>query len=69
MCVKTRRLDIALMCLGSLGNARAVKSLREFIEREPEQHEAHVAHLALQIGFVVQYDRHTAQYMPCLLGT
>ncbi|XP_068610701.1 intraflagellar transport protein 140 homolog [Brachionichthys hirsutus] len=48
MCVKTRRLDVARVCLGNMGNARAAKALRE-AESEPEP-EARVAVLAIQLG-------------------
>ncbi|XP_074475359.1 intraflagellar transport protein 140 homolog [Sebastes fasciatus] len=50
MCVKTRRLDVARVCLGNMGNARAAKALRE-AEAEPEP-EAQVAMLAIQLGMV-----------------
>ena len=29
MCVKTQRLDVAAICLGNMGNARAAKAVRE----------------------------------------
>jgi len=37
MCVKTRRLDVAMKCLGQMSNARAVKALRicEEMDTEP----------------------------------
>ncbi|XP_033963084.1 intraflagellar transport protein 140 homolog [Pseudochaenichthys georgianus] len=50
MCVKTRRLDVARVCLGNMGNARAAKALRE-VETEPEP-EAQVAMLAIQLGML-----------------
>ncbi|KAM4524435.1 intraflagellar transport protein 140 homolog [Odontesthes bonariensis] len=50
MCVKTRQLDVARVCLGNMGNARAAKALRE-AEAEPEQ-EAQVAMLAIQLGML-----------------
>ncbi|KAM9817055.1 intraflagellar transport protein 140 homolog [Neosynchiropus ocellatus] len=50
MCVKTRRLDVARVCLGNMGNARAVKALKE-AELEPEP-EAQVAMLAIQLGML-----------------
>ncbi|XP_029977413.1 intraflagellar transport protein 140 homolog isoform X2 [Sphaeramia orbicularis] len=50
MCVKTRRLDVARVCLGNMGNARAAKALKE-AEAEPEV-EAQVAMLAIQLGML-----------------
>ncbi|KAM9426484.1 intraflagellar transport protein 140 homolog [Pholidichthys leucotaenia] len=50
MCVKTHRLDVARMCLGNMGNARAAKALKE-AEAEPEP-EARVAMLAIQLGML-----------------
>uniref|UniRef100_A0A3B3IEM7 Intraflagellar transport 140 n=1 Tax=Oryzias latipes TaxID=8090 RepID=A0A3B3IEM7_ORYLA len=50
MCVKTRRLDVAQVCLGNMGNARAAKALRE-AKAEPEP-EAQVAMLAIQLGML-----------------
>ena len=51
MCVKTRRLDVALVCLGNMGNARAAKAVREAMAiPEPE---ARLAMLAVQLGMLV----------------
>ncbi|KAM4697334.1 intraflagellar transport protein 140 homolog [Rhinophrynus dorsalis] len=50
MCVKTRRLDVAKVCLGNMGHARGAKALRE-AEQEPEM-EARVAMLAIQLGML-----------------
>ncbi|XP_053197931.1 intraflagellar transport protein 140 homolog isoform X3 [Scomber japonicus] len=50
MCVKTRRLDVARVCLGNMGNARAAKALKE-AEAEPDL-EAQVAMLAIQLGML-----------------
>ncbi|XP_073409706.1 intraflagellar transport protein 140 homolog [Dendrobates tinctorius] len=50
MCVKTRRLDVAKVCLGKMGHARGAKALRE-AEQEPEI-EARVAMLAVQLGML-----------------
>ncbi|XP_040922911.1 intraflagellar transport protein 140 homolog [Toxotes jaculatrix] len=50
MCVKTCRLDVARVCLGNMGNARAVRALKE-AEAEPEP-EARVAMLAIQLGML-----------------
>uniref|UniRef100_A0A667XJ74 Intraflagellar transport 140 n=1 Tax=Myripristis murdjan TaxID=586833 RepID=A0A667XJ74_9TELE len=48
MCVKTRRLDVAQVCLGNMGNARAARALKE-AGPEPE---AQVAMLAIQLGML-----------------
>ena len=51
MCVKTRRLDVAKVCLGNMGHARGARALRES-EKEP-QLDARVAMLAVQLGLLV----------------
>ncbi|XP_033630790.1 intraflagellar transport protein 140 homolog [Asterias rubens] len=48
MCVKTRRLDVAKVCLGNMGHARGARALRE-VDKEPEL-DAKVAMLAIQLG-------------------
>ncbi|XP_065660084.1 intraflagellar transport protein 140 homolog isoform X3 [Hydra vulgaris] len=49
MCVKTKRLDVAFVCLGNMGNAAAVKAIRDAQLSEVEV-DAHVAMLAIQVG-------------------
>ena len=51
MCVKSRRLDVASVCLGNMGNARGAKALREAM-KEPEL-DAKVAVLSMQLGLKV----------------
>ena len=51
MCVKSRRLDVASVCLGNMGHARGAKALREAMT-EPEL-DAKVATLAMQLGLYV----------------
>ena len=51
MCVKTKRLDVATVCLGNMGNARAARALRE-AQQEPEL-DARVACLAIQLNMAV----------------
>ena len=51
MCVKTKRLDVASVCLGNMKNARAAKALRKAM-KEPE-HDARVATLAIQLNMLV----------------
>jgi intraflagellar transport protein 140 len=48
MCVKTKRLDVAFVCLGNMGHARGAKALRQAM-KEPEV-DARVAMLAIQLG-------------------
>lgn len=51
MCVKTKRLDVAALCLGNMGHARGARALRCAM-KEP-QLDARVAMLALQLGMLV----------------
>ena len=51
MCVKSRRLDVASVCLGNMGHARGARALREAM-KEPEL-DAKVAILAMQLGLKV----------------
>ncbi|EEC12043.1 conserved hypothetical protein [Ixodes scapularis] len=50
MCVQTKRLDVAKICLGKMGHARGAWALRQ-AEDEPEI-EARAAILALQLGMI-----------------
>ena len=52
MCVKTQRLDVAAICLGNMGNARAAKAVRE--ARSIVEPEARLAVLAVQLGMLVR---------------
>ncbi|XP_064457702.1 intraflagellar transport protein 140 homolog [Ornithodoros turicata] len=52
MCVKSKRMDVAAVCLGKMGNARGAWALRQ-AEAEPEL-DARVAVLALQLGMVTE---------------
>lgn len=51
MCVKTKRLDVAFMCLGHMKHARGAVALREAM-KEAEL-DARVAMLAVQLGLTV----------------
>ncbi|XP_077561362.1 intraflagellar transport protein 140 homolog [Haemaphysalis longicornis] len=51
MCVKTKRLDVARICLGKMAHARGAWSVRRAMDNEPEL-EAQTAILALQLGMV-----------------
>lgn len=59
MCVKSRRLDVARVCLGNMGNARAARALRD-AEKEPEV-DAQVAVLATQLGMLVRRQHTNSQ--------
>ena len=54
-CVRTRRLDVAEVCLGNMGNARGAKAVRE-AKKEPEK-EAQVAQLAIQLNLLDDAER------------
>lgn len=56
MCVKTKRLDVALVCLGHMKHARGAIQLKKAMEREPEL-DAQVACLALQLRLNVIQSR------------
>lgn len=53
MCVKTRRLDVAGVCLGHMGNARAAMALRVAMADVSLPHEAKLAVLAVHLGMLV----------------
>ncbi|XP_046855391.1 intraflagellar transport protein 140 homolog isoform X2 [Xenia sp. Carnegie-2017] len=55
MCVKTKRLDVASVCLGNMKNARAAKALRKAMN-EPEL-DARVATLAIQLNMLEEAER------------
>lgn len=55
MCVKTRRLDVAGVCLGHMGNARAAKALREATSDDSLPLEAKLAILAVQLDMIVRH--------------
>lgn len=54
MCVKTRRLDVALICLGNMGNARAARAVRDVMD-SGEPNEIQIAYLAIQLGLYVRF--------------
>ncbi|KAL3079084.1 hypothetical protein niasHS_014866 [Heterodera schachtii] len=49
MCIKTRRVDVARVCLGQMGNARAARAIRRTVE-SGEGTEEQIAHLAVELG-------------------
>lgn len=50
MCVKTKRLDVAEVCLGNMNNARGARAVR-MAKKEPEK-DAQVAMVAIQLGLL-----------------
>ncbi|XP_018335270.1 intraflagellar transport protein 140 homolog [Agrilus planipennis] len=52
MCVKTKRLDVATVCLGHMGDARAAGALRVVMEDSNLPLEAKVAALAVELGML-----------------
>uniref|UniRef100_A0A0N5CXM8 Intraflagellar transport protein 122 homolog n=1 Tax=Thelazia callipaeda TaxID=103827 RepID=A0A0N5CXM8_THECL len=52
MCVKTQRLDIALICLGKMKHASGARALR-ISSKNNDPHEVQVAILAIQLGLLV----------------
>jgi intraflagellar transport protein 140 len=60
MCVKTKRLDVAEVCLGNMGHARGARALRE-AKSEPEV-EAQIAMVAIQLGLLDDAER---LYLEC----
>ena len=55
VCVKTERLDVAIMCLGNIGNARAARAVRE--ARKVPEPEVRLAVLAVELGMLVSGER------------
>uniref|UniRef100_A0A0R3RN01 TPR_REGION domain-containing protein n=1 Tax=Elaeophora elaphi TaxID=1147741 RepID=A0A0R3RN01_9BILA len=51
MCVKTRRLDVALVCLGNMGHACGVRALRKSMQ-SGDPLEVQVATLAIHLGLL-----------------
>jgi intraflagellar transport protein 140 len=54
MCVKTKRLDVAEVCLGNMGHARGACALRESMQNPANAHspDVHVGILAIQLGLL-----------------
>jgi intraflagellar transport protein 140 len=55
MCVKTKRLDVALVCLGHMKHALGAIQLKKAMQREPEL-DAQVATLAMHLRLNVIFD-------------
>ncbi|GJQ73670.1 putative intraflagellar transport protein 140 [Trypoxylus dichotomus] len=52
MCVKTKKLDVAGVCLGHMGNARAARALRQCMADPSLPQEAKLAVLAIQLNML-----------------
>ncbi len=52
MCVKTQRLDVAVVCLGNMGNARAAGTVRRC--HDIPEVDARIAYLAIELGMLVR---------------
>ncbi|KAL9643912.1 hypothetical protein ABK040_013321 [Willaertia magna] len=57
MCVKTRKMEIAEICLGNMKNALAARALRKMKEREPNELLAWIAILAIQLGMIEEAEK------------
>uniref|UniRef100_A0AC35F1W5 Uncharacterized protein n=1 Tax=Panagrolaimus sp. PS1159 TaxID=55785 RepID=A0AC35F1W5_9BILA len=51
MCVKTRRMDVARVCLGNMQNSRAARNVRLSIERG-DSADIQAARLAIELGMI-----------------
>jgi intraflagellar transport protein 140 len=56
MCVGTKRLDVALVCLGKMGAAAAVRALRQVMASETDKG-VQVAELAVQLGLYAEAEK------------
>lgn len=52
MCVKTRRIDVARICLGNMQNARAARALRKTIEDDASI-DMQAARLSIELNMIV----------------
>lgn len=55
MCVKTKQLDMAILCLGHMRHARGARALREAMQDESLSLEAKVGILAVELKLYVSY--------------
>mmetsp|Transcript_83931 Transcript_83931/g.237404 ORF Transcript_83931/g.237404 Transcript_83931/m.237404 type:complete len:1469 (+) Transcript_83931:229-4635(+) len=55
MCVKTKRLDVAEVCLGNMGHARGAAAVR--LAKQEAEPEACIAAVAIQLGLIHDADR------------
>ena len=63
MCVKTKRLDIADVCLGNMGHARGARAVREAVEKHTDKDgnltepDVCAAVVAVQLGLLAEAER------------
>lgn len=57
MCVKTKQLDMAVLCLGHMKHVKGARALREAIEDSTLNLEAKVGILAVQLGLYADAER------------
>lgn len=55
MCVKTKQLNMALLCLGHMKQANAAQALREAMQNDTLNLEAQVGVLAVELGLYVSH--------------
>ena len=60
MCVKTRRLDVAAICLGNMGHAAGARAVREAI-RDKEEPGVQAAILAVHLGMLTEAEQLLAE--------
>lgn len=54
MCVKTKQLDMAILCLGHMKHARGARALREAMQNDNLNLDAKVGILAVELGLHVR---------------
>ena len=57
VCVKTKRLDVAEVCLGNMKNARGAKMVRETKLAEPGNLDVAIAMVAIQLGLLTEAEK------------
>ena len=56
MCVKTKQLDMAMLCLGHMKQARSARALREAVKDDSLSLEAKIGILAVELELYVSPD-------------
>jgi len=57
VCVKTKRLDVAEVCLGNMNNARGAKMVRETKAEESGDLDISIAMVAIQLGLIAEAEK------------
>lgn len=55
MCVKTKQLDMAMLCLGHMKQARSARALREAVQDASLSLEAKIGILAVELELYVRF--------------